>query len=119
LGLERATTTDYYGSRRVNPRQQHQTLQNACSWSFSMAHGGLFATYMVNIPDASVHTAVRENKVADGVLRHLVHGLHQGDHYYQSVTHGFRTHARVTAIVFTIPRELTTFLHRLALNSKF
>jgi len=83
-----------------------------------MAHEGLFATYVENIHDASGHIAVRENKVADGVLRHLVHGLHQGGRHYQSVTHTFRAHVRVTATEFTIPRKLTAFFHQSALNSR-
>ena len=83
-----------------------------------MAHGGLFAIYAENIQDASGHIAVREKKVADGVLRHLVHGLHQGDHYYRTATHTHththtqRFRANVNAIAFTITRELTGFLHR-------
>ena len=82
LGLERAKTTDKHSSRRGNPHQQYQALQNACSWSSSMAHVRLFAIDTENTQDASGHTPVRENKVVNCVLRHLVRRLHQGELYY-------------------------------------
>jgi hypothetical protein len=47
LGLERAATTEYYTSGRGNPRQQYQALQHACSWSFSMAHVGLYSPFIL------------------------------------------------------------------------